>query len=402
MTKKVWFKNNKGQKLAGILHIPKKFPGQKPAGVVLCHGHHDTKDRNHLKEIASGLTKAGMMSLRFDLSGNGESQGQFKKETYTQYIKDYKSAVDFIARQGIKRIGVVGHSMAGTIILEERIYDHRIHCIGLYNPVTYLKEVHGKSLKAKDYRKLKEKGYYSFVSVHDGIEYYTYKPFFDDLKNHDPLQAAKAVTCPVIIYQSTKDSNMPVSHSRDLYKALLTEVKFLKIMKADHNFRQKKVRQELVKDIVYWFSKYLHYRSPVINAFVQHQGKLLMLKRSDRVGTHQGMWDCVGGYLMSDLARDGELKIKEDPKTRAIYEIGEELGIARKDLKLIKEVKPVEWYDQPEDKTWYIYPFLFESKTEQIKLDWEHTNYKWITLQQLKKFRHIKGLDINLKKLIKK
>jgi len=401
MTKKVWFKNNRGQKLVGILHIPTKFKGKKPAGVVLCHGHHDTKDRNHIKEIAAGLEKAGMMALRFDLSGNGESQGQFKKENYTQYIKDFNSAVDFMARLGVNRIGVIGHSMAGTIILEEKSKDPRIHCIGLYNPVTYLKEVHQKDLKAKDYRKLKEEGYYSFVSAHDGVEYFTYKPFFDDLRNHDPLKEARNVTCPVIIYQSTEDSNMPVSHARDLYKALLTEVKFLKNMKANHNFQKKKIRQELVKDIVYWFSKYLHYQPPVINAFVQHQGKILILKRSKQVGSHREMWDCVGGYLMSNLMANGELKIKEDPKKRAIKEIGEELGIKSQQLKLLKQIKPFAIYDREEDKTWFTHLFLFKAKTNKVKLDWEHTDYKWIKPAELKKYKHLLGLERNLKKLLK-
>jgi len=298
-------------------------------------------------------------------------------------------------------LGAIGHSMGGLILLEEKVKDGRLHCLGLINPVTYLK-VHYHGLKKSDYRRLKKEGYFYYVSDYDGKKYYTYKPFFADLKKHNPIKAAQQIICPVIIYQGSKDKTIPASHSRRLLKMLATEVKFLKIMPASHNFRRKQFRQKLVKDVVYWFSKYLHYHPPVVNAFVQHKGKILLLKRSQKVGTHRGMWNCVGGYIKSDLQKNGELQIKENPEKRARHEIEEEVGIKNKDLTLIDKAPPVDWVDKTSDKTWRVHYFLFNSKTNKVKLDWEHTDYRWVKPNQLNQYKNIIGLEPNLKRLKQK
>jgi hypothetical protein len=36
-------------------------------------------------------------------------------------------------------------------------------------------------------------------------------------------------------------------------------------------------------------------RCPVITCFVMYEGKILLLKRSDKVGTYKGFWNSVSG-----------------------------------------------------------------------------------------------------------
>ena len=397
MTKKVWFKNPRGQKLAGILHIPKKFKGKRPAGVVLGHGYNSDKNNPLIKEMALSLEKAGFKVLRFDLSGYGQSEGDRKKGTYTSHRKDIKSAVNFLAKHGVIRLGVIGHSMSGSVMIQEKIRDHLIHCMGLVAPVVFPRWTHYDRLSKKEKKFINDNGYY--ITRTGGT---VYQPFFKDLKNQAVLDASRKIINPVIIYAARKDHAIPIKHQRLLFKNILSEVKFLKVLDADHRFTKPAYRQKINKDIVYWFSKYLHYHPSVINAFVQHKGKLLLLKRSQEVGTHRGMWNCVGGYIKSDLQSNGELKVKESPVKRARHEIEEELGIKKEDLKLIDQAEPVDWVDDTSDKTWRIHYFLFESKTNKVKLDWEHTEFRWVKPNQIKKYKNIIGLEPNLKRLMKK
>ena len=43
MVEKITFKNNKGQKLVGIIHIPNKK--KKLPAVIICHGFKRTKEQ---------------------------------------------------------------------------------------------------------------------------------------------------------------------------------------------------------------------------------------------------------------------------------------------------------------------------------------------------------------------
>lgn len=128
-------------------------------------------------------------------------------------------------------------------------------------------------------------------------------------------------------------------------------------------------------------------KAPVLTCFVKYKDKILLLKRSDKVRTYQGLWNTVAGYL-------DEFKSLEE---KAREELQEELGITADMIKKIKLGEPYEFSDKKINKTWIIFPVLVELNKEPIiKLDWEHTEYKWINLVDLKKFDIVPNLDETL------
>jgi 8-oxo-dGTP pyrophosphatase MutT (NUDIX family) len=130
--------------------------------------------------------------------------------------------------------------------------------------------------------------------------------------------------------------------------------------------------------------------APVITVFVRCKKKYLLLKRSDKVGTYRGKWNAVGGYL-------DELKpIRE----KVLEELKEELGIDEKNISSIIFGKSYELVDKEVGKTWLVHPVLVEVKKGTIKLDWEHTDYKWIELEELADFDTIPQLDRSLKNVL--
>lgn len=118
-------------------------------------------------------------------------------------------------------------------------------------------------------------------------------------------------------------------------------------------------------------------KAPVLTCLVEYNDKILLLKRSDKVRTYQGLWNTVVGYL--DEIRPLEEKARE--------ELQEELGITADLIQKIKLGEPYELNDKNINKTWIIFPVLAElNKEPVIKLNWEHTEYKWIDPADLKKF----------------
>jgi 8-oxo-dGTP diphosphatase len=119
-------------------------------------------------------------------------------------------------------------------------------------------------------------------------------------------------------------------------------------------------------------------RNDIVTAFIEYRGKILLLRRSQKVKTMKGKWAGVSGYIEKS----------EEPVRRAITEIKEETGFTDKNITFLEEGKPLEAADnmRPNNITWVVHPFYFRSNTDDIQLDWEHDAYKWIHPSELEKF----------------
>ena len=132
-------------------------------------------------------------------------------------------------------------------------------------------------------------------------------------------------------------------------------------------------------------------KAPVVNCFVKYQDKILLLKRSDKVNVYKGVWNSIGGYY------DEPVEIKE----KVLEELREELGILPEDIKSLKMFPGVKFFDPVVKRTWIVYPALAELKRlPEIKLDWEHTEYKWVKPEELKNFKIVYKLDKLLKRVL--
>ena len=105
----------------------------------------------------------------------------------------------------------------------------------------------------------------------------------------------------------------------------------------------------------------------VVTCFLQSSHKILLLRRSDRVGTYQGRWAGISGYI--DTA----------PDEQALIEIKEETGLFGQDIKLKAKGRPLEVVDEKLKVKWIVHPFLFYvNNPSKITLDWEHRDSKWV------------------------
>ena len=129
----------------------------------------------------------------------------------------------------------------------------------------------------------------------------------------------------------------------------------------------------------------------VVTCFLINNGKLLILKRSKKVRTYKGLWGGVAGYV-----EEGE-----DPYETAIKEIKEEVGIEKDDASLIKRGNPVKFTDvyEGERYDWVVYPFVFNvEKKDKLQIDWEHTEYRWISPQNISRYDTVPHLKETLQK----
>ena len=119
---------------------------------------------------------------------------------------------------------------------------------------------------------------------------------------------------------------------------------------------------------------------PVISCLLKHEQQILILKRSKLVGSFQGYWSCVSGYLEKG----------EEPLKTAYREVFEETKIKRSDLSKVANAGP--FYPETEEVIFKAHWFLLETRNKEINLDWEHDSYDWIDLNNLKNYKVVPGL----------
>ncbi len=125
-------------------------------------------------------------------------------------------------------------------------------------------------------------------------------------------------------------------------------------------------------------------RTKIVTSFLSYNDKFLILKRSNQVRSMNGLWSGVSGVIEKN----------EAPIKRARIEICEELGISEKHVTLIKSNNEL-IVESPQYKNhqWLIFPFLFKTDKNEIKLNWENSEFKWIDVNQLKEFNTVPNLE---------
>ncbi len=123
----------------------------------------------------------------------------------------------------------------------------------------------------------------------------------------------------------------------------------------------------------------------VVTCILRRKGKMLILKRSQKVGTNKGKWAGVSGYIERG----------EKPEETALKEVSEETSITTARLEGRGEMLRI----RDGSNVWNVYPFLFEVGDESVILDWEHVKSTWIELDELSNYDTVPGFMMVLKAL---
>ena len=114
----------------------------------------------------------------------------------------------------------------------------------------------------------------------------------------------------------------------------------------------------------------------VVTCFLESDGLVLILRRSDLVGSFRGRWTGVSGY------------IETTADEQALVEIEEETGLCREDVELVEKGSPLRAED--EGVRWVVYPFLFRIKErDKIRIDWEHSDKLWIKPEDIDNYHTV-------------
>ena len=124
-----------------------------------------------------------------------------------------------------------------------------------------------------------------------------------------------------------------------------------------------------------------------VNCILMNDGKMLILKRSERSRTNPGKWSGVAG----------EVEAGYTPEETAYKEIEEETGILREAVRLVQVGTPL--LIRREDAEVTVTPILCRVETLDVHLNWEHTAYDWIDPTELSTYDTVPRFDEVLRAL---
>lgn len=120
---------------------------------------------------------------------------------------------------------------------------------------------------------------------------------------------------------------------------------------------------------------------PVINCVLEFKGKILIVQRNKNLNFYPGYWNGISGFL-DDSKPIGE-KIKG--------EIAEELNLSPRYIRSIKMGQIFHQKAPKYNKTWIVHPILVKISSNQIKIDWEAQDFRWISIQEASKYKLLPG-----------
>jgi alpha/beta superfamily hydrolase len=223
--------------------------------VVFFHGFTGDRMESHwlFVKCARALAGSGIASLRFDFSGSGESEGEFREVTLEGEISDAQAAVEFFRQQnGIdaQRLGLLGLSMGGAIAATLAPASD-IHALVLWAALAHPGELHELAQKTT-----------SLIPGGNGARDYggheISPDFLHNLAKIEPIRSIARFKGPVLIIHPGKDEYLSPAHPEAYWQAAGAPTKEKVIVPgADHTFSSVAWEREVIERSVKWFAKFL-------------------------------------------------------------------------------------------------------------------------------------------------
>ncbi|MBZ8133602.1 carboxylesterase [Afifella sp. IM 167] len=225
-------------------------PGVGP-GLFWLGGFKSDMEGTKALALDGWAAETGHPCVRFDYSGHGRSQGEFRHGTVSRWLEEALAVFErFTSGPQI----IVGSSMGGWLALllaktlRERGEVSRLKGLILIAPAVDMTKVLMSDLFGdKERAEMAEKGFVSQPSEYSEEPYLLTKELIEDGELHLFGEAPIEVACPVHIIQGMQDSDVPYRHAEKLADRLcFDDVVVTMVREGDHRLSRPQDLERLV------------------------------------------------------------------------------------------------------------------------------------------------------------
>lgn len=249
MQQQIQFPNHWGETLAGTFHVPTE---DSRRGIILGHCFTCSRHTRILRDLSLALVEEGFKVLRFDFSGNGQSEGSFSESVYSKQISDMKVAASSLTVEGVSWFGLAGHSMGAMVALLAAAEMDNVRAVcTVASKASALDTTH--FLNESQLHELENTGRVIFVSRGRNLE--LTNVFFADAAKYELSKMLPSLVQPWLIVHGDQDEIIPVREAYRLHQYRPEDTDLEIIPDADHMFSLDAHRREVTELVVKWFKE---------------------------------------------------------------------------------------------------------------------------------------------------
>lgn len=224
--------------------------------VFLMHGFLDLKEHPLLTLSARLFKEKVFTTVLFDATNSlGESEGKMENATMTGYLEDLEDVIAWAKekRWYFEHFFLVGHSVGGYCVANYATRNEKVKGLILFSPKVLGEIIQKTSETEVMMEECKKKGFFEWESLstpgcikRKGYDY------FIDGKNHNLLNIAGKIKCPVLMIGGDADEVIPIEDQNKLFDKIESKKELHIIRGGDHNLKGSENSKELIEIINNW------------------------------------------------------------------------------------------------------------------------------------------------------
>ncbi len=246
----VQFPNGRGQMLAGTIDRP---VGEPLTWGLFVHCFTCSRQIVTARRVCQALAQQRIAMLRFDLTGLGDSEGDFADTSFTTNLEDTRAAIGFLSERGTPPALLLGHSLGGAAALAVASETESIKAVATINAPA--DPSHLNPVFAAHEQEFEQHGE-AMVDV-AGQRFRFRKAFLDDLQGHRLTARIGRLNRPLLILHTPDDEIVSIDEARKIFQAARHPKSFVSLEAADHLLTGPQDTAYAASLIAAWASRYL-------------------------------------------------------------------------------------------------------------------------------------------------
>jgi alpha-beta hydrolase superfamily lysophospholipase len=250
-TKELYIINQRGFKLAANLDMPDD--GVVKAYAVYAHCFTCSKELKAIANIDTSLADAGIATLRFDMTGIGESEGDFTETNFTSQLEDFSAVVEYLTQNYKAPSLYIGHSLGGTVALYSAMKHPEVKAV-----VTIASPCEPSNL-ARTLANTKQRAIDNGIGETEigGVKFQFKPQFFEDIEGYNLEADFHKMNKPFLILHSPVDTYTDFENAEILFSRAKHPKGIISLDDIDHLMLKKEDAFYVGRLIAVWAEKYL-------------------------------------------------------------------------------------------------------------------------------------------------